>query len=39
MDCVAILSQILHMSAVNYLQPDVIGSLPKVLQEDAFRNL
>uniref|UniRef100_A0A8C3CW28 Otoancorin n=1 Tax=Cairina moschata TaxID=8855 RepID=A0A8C3CW28_CAIMO len=39
MDCVAILSQILHMSAVNYLQPDVIGSLPKVPQEDAFRNL
>ncbi|XP_032053646.1 otoancorin [Aythya fuligula] len=39
MDCVAILSQILHMSAVNYLQPDVIGNLPKVLQEDAFRNL
>ncbi|KFQ79733.1 Otoancorin, partial [Phaethon lepturus] len=38
-DCVDILSQVLHVSAVNYLQPDVIGSLPKVLQEDAFRNL
>ncbi|NXX22664.1 OTOAN protein, partial [Podargus strigoides] len=39
LDCVDILSQVLHMSAVNYLQPAVIGSLPKVLQEDAFRNL
>ncbi|NXL89764.1 OTOAN protein, partial [Alectura lathami] len=39
MDCVDILSQVLRMSAVNYLQPDVIGSLPNVLQEDAFRNL
>ncbi|NXI68253.1 OTOAN protein, partial [Anseranas semipalmata] len=39
MDCVDILSQILYVSAVNYLQPDVIGSLPNVLQEDAFRNL
>uniref|UniRef100_A0A8B9II83 Otoancorin n=1 Tax=Anser cygnoides TaxID=8845 RepID=A0A8B9II83_ANSCY len=39
MDCVDILSQVLRVSAVNYLQPDVIGSLPKVLQEDAFRNL
>ncbi|NXJ13876.1 OTOAN protein, partial [Odontophorus gujanensis] len=39
MDCVDILSQILRMSAVNYLQPDVVGSLPDDLQEDAFRNL
>uniref|UniRef100_A0A8D0ETH6 Otoancorin n=1 Tax=Strix occidentalis caurina TaxID=311401 RepID=A0A8D0ETH6_STROC len=39
LDCVDILSQVLHVSAVNYLQPDVIGSLPNVLQEDAFRNL
>ncbi|KFW64310.1 Otoancorin, partial [Pygoscelis adeliae] len=39
LDCVDILSQVLRVSAVNYLQPDVIGSLPKVLQEDAFRNL
>ncbi|NXC46686.1 OTOAN protein, partial [Penelope pileata] len=39
MDCADILSQVLRASAVNYLQPDVIGSLPNVLQEDAFRNL
>ncbi|XP_008501336.2 otoancorin [Calypte anna] len=39
LDCVDILSQILRMSAVNYLQPDVIESLPNILQEDAFRNL
>ncbi|NXS43785.1 OTOAN protein, partial [Balaeniceps rex] len=39
LDCVDILSQLLRVSAVNYLQPDVIGSLPNVLQEDAFRNL
>ncbi|NWW27820.1 OTOAN protein, partial [Falcunculus frontatus] len=39
LDCVDILSQVLHMSAVNYLQPDVIGSLPNLLLEDAFRNL
>ncbi|XP_031411689.1 otoancorin [Meleagris gallopavo] len=39
MDCVDILSQILRMSSVNYLQSDVIGSLPNDLQEDAFRNL
>ncbi|NXL44649.1 OTOAN protein, partial [Podilymbus podiceps] len=39
LDCVDILSQILRVSAVNYLQPDVIGSLPNVLQEDAFSNL
>ncbi|NXW00744.1 OTOAN protein, partial [Fregetta grallaria] len=39
LDCVDILSQVLHVSAVNYLQPDVIGNLPNVLQEDAFRNL
>ncbi|KFV57763.1 Otoancorin, partial [Tyto alba] len=39
LDCVDILSQVLHMSAVNYLQPDVAGSLPTILQEDAFRNL
>ncbi|OXB81792.1 UNVERIFIED_CONTAM: hypothetical protein H355_014989, partial [Colinus virginianus] len=39
MDCVDILSQILRMSTVNYLQPDVVGSLPNDLQEDAFRNL
>uniref|UniRef100_A0A8C6JZ38 Uncharacterized protein n=1 Tax=Melopsittacus undulatus TaxID=13146 RepID=A0A8C6JZ38_MELUD len=39
LDCVDILSQVLRVSAVNYLQPDVIGSLPNVLPEDAFRNL
>ncbi|NXG92809.1 OTOAN protein, partial [Stercorarius parasiticus] len=39
LDCVDILSQVLRVSVVNYLQPDVIGSLPNVLQEDAFRNL
>ncbi|XP_041893361.1 otoancorin isoform X2 [Corvus kubaryi] len=39
LDCVDILSQVLSMSAVNYLHPDVIGSLPNLLLEDAFRNL
>uniref|UniRef100_A0A8C9UDT0 Otoancorin n=1 Tax=Serinus canaria TaxID=9135 RepID=A0A8C9UDT0_SERCA len=39
LDCVDILSQVLRVSAVNYLQPDVIGSLPNLLLEDAFRNL
>ncbi|XP_009078757.1 PREDICTED: otoancorin [Acanthisitta chloris] len=39
LDCVDILSQVLHVSAVNYLQPDVVGSLPNILLEDAFRNL
>ncbi|NXM49849.1 OTOAN protein, partial [Gymnorhina tibicen] len=39
LDCVDILSQVLRMSAVNYLQPDVVGSLPNLLLEDAFRNL
>ncbi|KGL86619.1 Otoancorin [Charadrius vociferus] len=39
LDCVDILNQVLRVSAVNYLQPDVIGSLPDALQEDAFRNL
>ncbi|NXC27311.1 OTOAN protein, partial [Campylorhamphus procurvoides] len=39
LDCVDILGQVLHVSALNYLQPDVIGSLPNVLMEDAFRNL
>ncbi|NXY06919.1 OTOAN protein, partial [Pteruthius melanotis] len=39
LDCVDILSQVLRTSAVNYLQPDVIGSLPNLLLEDAFRNL
>uniref|UniRef100_A0A8B9P496 Otoancorin n=1 Tax=Apteryx owenii TaxID=8824 RepID=A0A8B9P496_APTOW len=39
MECVDILSQVLRVSAVRYLQPGVIGSLPKDLQEDAFRNL
>ncbi|KAM4764784.1 otoancorin [Cyanocitta cristata] len=39
LDCVDILSQVLRMSAVNYLHPDVIGSLPNLLLEDAFRNL
>ncbi|NXB28573.1 OTOAN protein, partial [Eulacestoma nigropectus] len=37
--CVDILSQVLRMSAVNYLHPDAIGSLPNLLLEDAFRNL
>ncbi|NXD40767.1 OTOAN protein, partial [Copsychus sechellarum] len=39
LDCVDILSQVLRVSAVSYLQPDVIGSLPNLLLEDAFRNL
>ncbi|NXE47094.1 OTOAN protein, partial [Casuarius casuarius] len=39
MECVDILSQVLRVSAVRYLQPGVVGSLPKNLQEDAFRNL
>ncbi|NXW59350.1 OTOAN protein, partial [Eurystomus gularis] len=39
LDCVDILSQVLRVSAVNYLQPDVIGSFPDILLEDAFRNL
>ncbi|NWT81638.1 OTOAN protein, partial [Lanius ludovicianus] len=39
LDCVDILSQVLRMSAVNYLQPDVVGSLPNLLLGDAFRNL
>ncbi|XP_009705506.1 PREDICTED: otoancorin [Cariama cristata] len=39
LDCVDILSQVLRVSVVNYLQPDVIGSLPNILLEDAFRNL
>ncbi|XP_066185766.1 otoancorin [Sylvia atricapilla] len=39
LDCVDILSQVLRMSAVNYLQPDVVESLPNLLLEDAFRNL
>ncbi|NXP91539.1 OTOAN protein, partial [Passerina amoena] len=39
LDCVDILSQVLRVSAVNYLQPDVVGSLPNLLPEDAFRNL
>ncbi|NXU19854.1 OTOAN protein, partial [Pardalotus punctatus] len=39
LDCVDILSQVLRVSAVNYLQPAVVGSLPNLLLEDAFRNL
>ncbi|NXK07477.1 OTOAN protein, partial [Herpetotheres cachinnans] len=39
LDCVDILSQVLRVSAVNYLQTDVIGNLPNILLEDAFRNL
>ncbi|NXU53488.1 OTOAN protein, partial [Turnix velox] len=39
LDCVDILSQVLQVSAMNYLQPEVIGSLPKLLEEAAFRNL
>ncbi|NWW48640.1 OTOAN protein, partial [Pedionomus torquatus] len=39
LDCVDILSQVLRVSGVNYLQPGIVGSLPDVLQEDAFRNL
>ncbi|NXB69872.1 OTOAN protein, partial [Donacobius atricapilla] len=39
LDCVDILGQVLRVSAVNYLQPDVVGSLPNLLLEDAFRNL
>ncbi|KFV61591.1 Otoancorin, partial [Dryobates pubescens] len=39
LDCVDILSQVLHVSAASYLQPDIIGSLPSFLLEDAFKNL
>ncbi|NXN95553.1 OTOAN protein, partial [Rhinopomastus cyanomelas] len=39
LDCVDILGQVLRVSAVNYLQPGVVGSLPDFLLEDAFRNL
>ncbi|NXP35077.1 OTOAN protein, partial [Leiothrix lutea] len=39
LDCVDILGQVLHVSAGNYLQPDVVGSLPNLPLEDAFRNL
>ncbi|NXG21795.1 OTOAN protein, partial [Grallaria varia] len=39
LDCVDILGQVLRVSALNYLQPDVIGRLPNALLEDAFRNL
>uniref|UniRef100_A0A8C4W245 Otoancorin n=1 Tax=Gopherus evgoodei TaxID=1825980 RepID=A0A8C4W245_9SAUR len=39
MECVAILSQVLRVSSVSYLQPDVIRSLPKDLPQDTFRNL
>ncbi|TFK02119.1 ataxin-7-like protein 2 [Platysternon megacephalum] len=39
MECVDILSQVLRVSSVSYLQPDVIRSLPKDLPQDAFRNL
>ncbi|KYO30634.1 methyltransferase-like protein 9 isoform D [Alligator mississippiensis] len=39
MECVDIMSQILRVSSVSYLQPAIIGNLPKDLQEDAFRNL
>ncbi|XP_062444277.1 otoancorin [Rhea pennata] len=39
MECVDILSQVLRVPAMQYLQPGITGSLPKDLQEDAFRNL
>uniref|UniRef100_A0A8C3SWY8 Otoancorin n=1 Tax=Chelydra serpentina TaxID=8475 RepID=A0A8C3SWY8_CHESE len=39
MECVDILSQVLQVSSVSYLQPDVIRSLPKDLPQDTFRNL
>ncbi|XP_029767137.1 otoancorin [Terrapene carolina triunguis] len=39
MECVDILSQVLRVSSVSYLQPDVIRSLPKDLPQDTFRNL
>ncbi|XP_074867209.1 otoancorin [Carettochelys insculpta] len=39
MECVDILSQVLRVSSVSYLQPDVIRNLPKDLQQDTFRNL
>uniref|UniRef100_A0A8C0QSH9 Otoancorin n=1 Tax=Chelonoidis abingdonii TaxID=106734 RepID=A0A8C0QSH9_CHEAB len=39
MECVAILSQVLRVSSVSYLQPDVIRNLPKDLPQDTFRNL
>ncbi|XP_053132518.1 otoancorin isoform X2 [Hemicordylus capensis] len=37
--CVDILSQVLRTSSMTYLQLHTIASLPKDLQEDAFRNL
>uniref|UniRef100_A0A8D0G9M9 Otoancorin n=1 Tax=Sphenodon punctatus TaxID=8508 RepID=A0A8D0G9M9_SPHPU len=39
MECIDILSKVLRVSSMSYLQPDVIGILPRDLQEDAFRNL
>ncbi|XP_066496980.1 otoancorin [Tiliqua scincoides] len=39
MECVDILSQVLRVSSMTYLQPRAIASLPKDLPEDAFRNL
>ncbi|CAM5086839.1 unnamed protein product [Natator depressus] len=39
MECVDILSQVLRVSSVSYLQPDVIRRLPKDLPQDTFRNL
>ncbi|XP_075755592.1 otoancorin isoform X2 [Pelodiscus sinensis] len=39
MECVDILSQVLRVSSMSYLQPDVIRSLPKDLHQDTFRNL
>ncbi|KAJ6659748.1 hypothetical protein lerEdw1_018463 [Lerista edwardsae] len=38
-ECVDILSQVLRVSSMTYLQLRTIASLPKDLPEDAFRNL
>ncbi|XP_054849650.1 otoancorin [Eublepharis macularius] len=38
-ECVDILSQVLRVSSMTYLQLHTIASLPQDLQEDAFRNL
>ncbi|XP_015281673.1 PREDICTED: otoancorin [Gekko japonicus] len=39
MECVDILSQVLRVSSMTYLQLHTIASLPQDLQGDAFRNL
>ncbi|XP_028913707.1 otoancorin [Ornithorhynchus anatinus] len=38
-ECVDILSQVLKVSSVSYLQPEIVRRLPSDLQEDSFKNL